>query len=198
MLADCLRHRLGSKLTYKANYGCPPKGECLQGSSIPMAVPELHLRPIDDADLAFLRALYASTRAGEMAPLPWTQADKDAFLDQQFDAQHRHYQEHYREAEFSVVQYADEPIGRLYVFRGPSTYNLMDISLLPAWRGRGLGGQLLSQLAREADAAGKSIRLYVEPDNPARRLYERFGFAITGQHPAYLEMHRLATRKLTA
>ena len=158
----------------------------------------LNLRPAVDTDQAFLRALYASSRAQEMEPLPWSQADKAAFLEQQFDAQHRHYQEHYREAEFSVILHAGQPIGRLYLFRGPRTYNLMDISLLPAWRGRGIGSYLLSLLAQEADMAGKSIRLYVEPDNPARRLYERFGFVITHQHPIYLEVHRTAARRLSA
>ncbi|WP_185267175.1 GNAT family N-acetyltransferase [Halopseudomonas xiamenensis] len=163
-----------------------------------MPRPEVSLRPVESADLAFLQGLYASTRQGELERLPWDQATKDAFLDQQFDAQHRHYQQHYREAEFSVVLHADQSIGRLYLFRGPTTYNLMDLSLLPAWRGRGIGSHLLSLLVREADAADRSIRLYVEPDNPARRLYERFGFTITGQHPVYLQMHRPVARRLSA
>lgn len=158
----------------------------------------LKLRSAVDTDQAFLRALYASSRAQEMELLPWSQADKAAFLEQQFEAQHRHYQEHYREADFSVVLQDDQPIGRLYLFRGPTTHNLMDLSLLPNWRGRGIGSHLLSLLVQEADTAGKAIRLYVEPDNPARRLYERFGFAITSQHPIYLEMHRPAARSLSA
>lgn len=158
----------------------------------------LRLRPAGDSDLAFLRTLYAGTRAREMALLPWCEADKAAFLTQQFDAQHRHYQEHYREAEFSVVLQDGHPIGRLYLFRGPTTYNLMDLSLLADWRGRGIGSYLLSLLAQEADTAGKSIRLYVEPDNPARRLYERFGFTVTSRHPVYLEMHRRCAQRLIA
>ncbi|MBA1262352.1 GNAT family N-acetyltransferase [Stutzerimonas stutzeri] len=163
-----------------------------------MASPALNLRPAVDTDQAFLRALYASTRAQEMELLPWSQAEKAAFLEQQFDAQHRHYQEHYQEAEFSLVLQDGQPIGRLYLFRGPTTHNLMDLSLLPNWRGHGIGSHLLSLLVQEADTTGKSIRLYVEPDNPARRLYERFGFVITRQHPIYLEMHRTAARRLSA
>lgn len=163
-----------------------------------MASLALNLRPIVDTDQAFLRALYASTRVQEMALLPWNQAEKATFLEQQFDAQHRHYQEHYREAEFSIVLQDSQPIGRLYLFRGPTIHNLMDLSLLPNWRGHGIGSHLLSLLVQEADTAGKSIRLYVEPDNPARYLYERFGFAITGQHPIYLEMHRPCAQRLSA
>lgn len=158
----------------------------------------LSLRSAVDTDEAFLRELYASSRAQEMESLSWNQADKTAFLEQQFDAQHRYYQEHYREADFLVLLQGEQSIGRLYIFRGPTTHNLMDLSLLPNWRGRGIGSHLLSLLIEEADMAGKSIRLYVEPDNPARRLYERFGFAITSQHPVYLEMHRTTVRSLSA
>lgn len=163
-----------------------------------MRFTELRFRPVEKADLSFLRGLYASTRTREMARTGWPQPAIDAFLDQQFDAQHRHYQEHYQGADFSVVLSGEHPIGRLYVLRGASTYNLMDLSLLPAWRCLGIGRHLLSLLTEEADTAGKSIRLYVEPDNPARRLYERFDFVITRQDPVYLEMHRLATRRLSA
>lgn len=163
-----------------------------------MRCTDLHLHPVKEADLSFLRELYASTRTQEMALTGWSQTAIDAFLTQQFDAQHRHYQKHYQGAEFSVVRQGDQAIGRFYLFRGPGTYNLMDLSLLPAWRGLGIGGHLLSSLAEEADAAGKSIRLYVEPDNPARRLYERFGFVVTRQHPVYLEMHRPVAQRLSA
>ncbi|UXY15300.1 GNAT family N-acetyltransferase [Chitiniphilus purpureus] len=149
-------------------------------------------------DLPFLQALYASTRSEELAATGWSAQQQADFIAQQFDAQHRHYQEHYREAAFSVVHHGHEPIGRFYVFRGPTIYNLMDLSLLPGWRGHGIGGHLLAQLVREADSAARAIRLYVEQDNPARRLYERFGFAVTGQHPIYLQMHRPATQELAA
>ncbi|WP_255988620.1 GNAT family N-acetyltransferase [Chitinolyticbacter albus] len=152
----------------------------------------LHFAPATTADQTFLFTLYASTRSDEMAVTGWSAQQQTEFIAQQFHAQHQHYQEHYREAEFAVLRHHHEPIGRQYVFRGPSTYNLMDLSLLPAWRGRGIGSLLLSRLIREADCAGKAIRLYVEQDNPARRLYERFGFAVTDRHPIYLQMHRPA------
>jgi ribosomal protein S18 acetylase RimI-like enzyme len=161
-----------------------------------MVIHELHLRPIDDGDLAFLRALYASSRAQEMALLPWTQAAKDAFLDQQFDAQHHYYQEHYQGSDFSLICHGAQAIGRLYVFRGPSTINLIDISLFPEWRGHGIGTRYLAALVEEADTAQKSIRLFVEPTNPARHLYQRFGFTISGSNHIYLQMHREAAPAL--
>jgi ribosomal protein S18 acetylase RimI-like enzyme len=45
-------------------------------------------------------------------------------------------------------------------------------------RGRGVGEALLRELVRAARSRGvDAMSLSVEPDNPARRLYERVGFA---------------------
>ncbi|WP_044871590.1 N-acetyltransferase [Pseudomonas sp. LFM046] len=157
-----------------------------------MPISELQLRPIAEADQAFLRELYATTRAHEMHQVPWDQAAIDAFLTQQFDAQHRYYQEHYHDAQFSLICHQGQSVGRLYVFRGPNTLNLMDIALLPEWRRQGIGTRYLEALVREADETGKSIRLFVEATNPARRLYDRFGFVVTGDNRVYLQMQRAA------
>ena len=52
----------------------------------------------------------------------------------------------------------------------------IDIALLPAHRGQGLGAALLRDLIDEAAAAGKTVSLHVEKSNPAMRLYGRLGF----------------------
>ncbi|MBL0950589.1 MAG: GNAT family N-acetyltransferase [Pseudomonas sp.] len=161
-----------------------------------MRSPESHLRPAEEADLSFLHRLYASTRAQEMALSGWDQPAIDAFLAQQFDAQHHYYQEHYQGSDFSLICHGEQAIGRLYIFRGPTTINLIDISLLPEWRGKGIGTRYLAALVDEADAAEKSIRLFVEPTNPAKRLYERFAFRISGSNHIYLQMHREAVPAL--
>ncbi|WP_330115142.1 GNAT family N-acetyltransferase [Pseudomonas sp. JS3066] len=157
---------------------------------------ELNLRPIANADMAFLRELYSTTRADEMASTGWSQPAIDAFLAQQFDAQHRYYQEHYHDAQFSLICHRSQAIGRLYVFRGPNTLNLIDIALLPDWRGQGIGTRYLQALTKEADETGKAIRLFVEPGNPATRLYSRFGFVVTGNNRVYLQMQRSARTSL--
>ncbi len=146
--------------------------------------------------MGFLRGLYGSIREDELRQVAWDRAAKDTFLDQQFDAQHGYYQAHYQGADFCLVLNGDQPIGRLYLFRGPATYNLIDIALLADWRGRGIGSHLLEQVLVEADSLGRSIRLFVEPENPARRLYEHLGFRETGRHQIYLQMSREALSPL--
>ena len=136
----------------------------------------LTFRRIADADLPFLARLYASTRADELAPTPWSEEQKAAFLDQQFRAQHAHYQQYYPTADWLVTMRAGQDIGRLYVDRWPSQHCVIDIAFLPEHRGRGLGNGLMRDLLDEAAAAGKDMSIHVEKFNPAMRLYRRLGF----------------------
>jgi predicted GNAT family acetyltransferase len=67
-------------------------------------------------------------------------------------------------------------LGRLYVHRGSRVWQVIDIALLPAHRGKGIGTRLLTGLLDEVSAAGKRVQIYVEQFNPARHLYDRLGF----------------------
>lgn len=148
------------------------------------------LRPERPDDDEFLFRLYAESRAAELAVAPWTEAEKDAFLHSQFQLQRSHYRLYYAEARFDVIEHEGRPVGRLYVHRGAHEIRLMDIALIPAYRNRGWGSELIRRLTEEAEADSKTISLYVEADNPARRLYGRMGFRPIGEHGPYLLMER--------
>src|SRR4051794_29881396 len=77
----------------------------------------LSFRAITEADLPFLARLYASTRAEELAVTPWSDAQKAAFLQQQFAAQHTHYQTHYTGTDFLIIMHGGSSIGRVYLAR---------------------------------------------------------------------------------
>jgi ribosomal protein S18 acetylase RimI-like enzyme len=136
----------------------------------------IRLRPRRDDDRPFLATLYASTRQQEMAMIDWTDDQKRAFLQWQFDAQTVHYDEHYVGADFLVIEQDGVPIGRLYIDRREDEIEVIDIALLPECRGSGLGSCLLHDVLREAEQSGKRVMIYVENFNPARRLYDRLGF----------------------
>ena len=136
----------------------------------------LGFRRITDDDLPFLAQVYASTRAEELAVTDWPDEHKAAFLAQQFQAQHAHYQRYYPNADWLVTTRAGEDIGRLYLERWPSQHRIIDIAFLPAHRGKGFGAALLRDLQDEAAGAGKAVSIHVEKNNPAMRLYRRLGF----------------------
>jgi len=136
------------------------------------------LRPMAEVDLPFTAALYASTRAEELAPVPWPDEAKRAFLAQQHAAQHAHYQQHYRGMEAMIVEHGGAAVGRLYLYGMPAEIRIVDISLMPEARGRGIGTALLHDLFAEAGPRGSKVSIHVEKNNPASALYRRLGFTI--------------------
>src|ERR1043166_4664454 len=149
------------------------------------AAANLRFRPvIVPGDLPFLARLYASTRMQELAVTDWSDEQKAAFLQSQFDAQHAHYQKHYAGADFLLIEQAATSIGRLYLARWKTEHRIVDIAFLPEHRGRGLGTALLRDLLDEAAAAGKAVTIHVEKFNPAQTLYRRLGFIAAGEYGA--------------
>lgn len=148
----------------------------------------ISLRPIRPEDRDLLCRIYGSTRTEELAPVPWTDEQKAVFLRQQFDAQTAYWDEQYPDAERSIVEVDGAPAGRLYVQRWPKEVRLVDIALLPEFRGRGVGTELIQRLFSVAARAGKPVTIHVEIFNPARALYERLGFAPKGEQGMYVLM----------
>ncbi len=148
------------------------------------------LRPETEADMPFLRRLYLSTRWEELASVThWTDVQKIAFLDSQFDAQRSYYLSHYARAAFDVLEAQGMPAGRLYLDRQADTLLVVDIALLPEWCGRGIGTALIEAMFAEARLAGKGVTISVEKFNPAQRLYRRLGFREYAEDDVYWFMH---------
>jgi ribosomal protein S18 acetylase RimI-like enzyme len=146
------------------------------------------LRPVAEGDREFLVELYGSVRAPVPAHVPWDEATRQAFVEQQFAAQDAHYREHYPGATLDVIDIDGEPVGRLYVHRGVRDIRIMDIALAPGFHGRGIGTRLLRSLISESDTGGRTLSIHVEINNPARRLYERLGFRTAGEDGVHLLM----------
>jgi len=140
----------------------------------------------DGGDLPFLCALYAGTRQEEMAQSGWPQKEIDAFLAQQFEAQHAHYMEHFAGANFDIILDGDgRPTGRLYLEERDDEFRIIDIALVPEFRGKGTGGKILQDIIGKASAVGKAVRIHVEQNNPAMRLYRRLGFRMVEEQGVY-------------
>ena len=151
----------------------------------------VELRPVAAGDRAFLCRVYASTRTEELAVVPWDDAQKEAFLRAQFDAQDRWYRANYTRASYEVILVDGERAGRLYVHRGRDDIRIIDITLVPAFRRRGIGTGLLRALIAEAEESGRKLSIHVELNNPARTVYERLGFRPAGEHGVYTRMERI-------
>jgi len=149
---------------------------------------DILLRPEQAEDQEFLFAVYASTRAEELKRVPWSDTQKRDFLSMQFNLQSKHYHQYYPDAAYQIILLGDRPIGRIYVHRGKDQILLIDIALLPEHRGAGIGGHLVEDLLLEASAESKPVRIHVEWENPALRLYTRLGFQLLESKGVYYLM----------
>ncbi len=148
----------------------------------------VELRAATPADEDLLRRVYRSTREDELALTGWAEAEKDAFIRMQFDAQKRSYEEQCPNASFDVVVVGGVPAGRLYVDRREEGTHILDVALLPEFRGAGVGSELLRRLLNE----GRPVSLYVERFNPALSWYRRLGFAVVADEGVYLRLEKPA------
>lgn len=144
------------------------------------------LRPVGPEDDDFLLAVYASTRAEEMALVPWTDQQCEAFIRSQFSAQLDHYSKKYPAANHDVILSNGRRVGRLYVARLDQEVRIVDITVLPAERNGGIGSYLIKQLLDEARRGEKVTRIYVEEFNPSLSLFQRLGFSLKEQHGIHL------------
>jgi GNAT superfamily N-acetyltransferase len=138
----------------------------------------ISLRDVTPQDEDFLRAVYACTRAQELAMVPWTEEQRQAFLRSQFDAQDQYYRQQYPATSFQLILEAGQPVGRLYVLREEGSIRILDITVLPEHRNRGIGGYLIRGLIEEADRNSQAVSVWVEQVNPSLQIFQRYGFSV--------------------
>lgn len=130
------------------------------------------LRPPQASDETLLRVVAVASRETALPDL------EPGLLELQVMAARRSRVAQFPAAARQVVLLGDEAVGAVVTAREPRILHLLEIALLPAWRGRGIGSVVLEHLFREADGEGLTVRLSVYRSNPrAHALYRRLGLA---------------------
>ncbi|HYP14048.1 MAG TPA: GNAT family N-acetyltransferase [Bryobacteraceae bacterium] len=139
------------------------------------------LRQVHPNDEEFLFEVYASTTA--LDPL-LTRIQYRALLASR--------QISFPDCERLVILAENEPAGYLNLLRAPSHFHIVDLVLLPEFRNHGVGTSVLNEVITQAERLSVPVHLSVERSNPAKRLYERLGFRVTGESREgfHLEMVR--------
>jgi ribosomal protein S18 acetylase RimI-like enzyme len=170
---------------------CFPAGRAeLPTLSAALQLLGIRVRRAHTDDLPFLRELYGNLRADELAQVPWPPSAKDAFLDSQFDLQHRHFVNHFAAADFLLLEQHGVAIGRYYLLRAQPYFLIVEIALQPGSRQCGIGSALLDWAKHLVQTeAAEGIDLHVDERNlSAQRLYTRHGFIETERSSPYIGM----------
>jgi ribosomal protein S18 acetylase RimI-like enzyme len=128
------------------------------------------LRPATEADIPALFALRKQTMDAHMRA-----SGADTSDDYHMAKLRKGY------ALAQVLEEAGRVVGLFKVDRGHAPWKVIQIQLAPALQGRGIGQALLLDFIQEARDAGHDVTLNVLKQNPARALYERLGFVVTGE-----------------
>jgi ribosomal protein S18 acetylase RimI-like enzyme len=150
----------------------------------------IQLRPAKEKDGPFIEEVYGSTREEELRLTNWPEQQKKAFIIMQSMAQLAEYKKNYPGAVFQIILYKKQRVGRFYTWENDNGIRLIDITLLPLFRGKGIGTHLLQELIKKSNKVQKKISLHVEPGNPALQLYRRLGFIHIKNNGRYYYMER--------
>jgi ribosomal-protein-alanine N-acetyltransferase len=92
-----------------------------------------------------------------------------------------------RLAHYIVARYGDDVVGFAGIWLMVDEAHITTFAVRSTWRRQGVGERLLIALLDLAKARGaREATLEVRPSNhPARRLYEKYGFALVGVRPHY-------------
>lgn len=137
-------------------------------------------RPASAEDEGLVYTVFSSTWQDAVAAMP-NPALGQHFLRIQYTAQERRFRTRYPDLERYVVMIGDERAGRLYLHRSPSALHVVDLSLLPAHRGRGIGRALTAELMAEATEQGVPIRMRLGRTHDAIRRAMREGFRVVAE-----------------
>jgi ribosomal protein S18 acetylase RimI-like enzyme len=150
---------------------------------------QITLKKATESDEKFIEKLYFSTRKDEFAILGWSEIQLEMFLKMQFESQQQSYKMQFPEAESSVIKKGEISVGRLIVERTKNEIRLVDIALLPEFRGQEIGGEIIKDLISEAENRRLPLTLTVLKTNDgALRLYQRLGFKSVADDAIYISM----------
>jgi len=151
--------------------------------------PQARLREAGEDDGEKLFSLFAACRDDLLAAVSnWDEARQECFMRLQFQTQRDQYRRQYADLHLQVIVRQGEIIGQILVAPIDDELRLVDVSLLPEFRNRGIGKALLQDLLVKAAGENKRVTLHLLQGNPAVRLYRRLGFSHAGEQGIYRRM----------
>ncbi|QNN53145.1 GNAT family N-acetyltransferase [Nocardioides mesophilus] len=135
-----------------------------------------NVRPALDEDDTFLFEVFCTLWERETALMPNPQLVQH-FLRIQYITAERRFQVRYPQLERFVVLSDGEAAGRIYLHRTPAMLQIVELTLLPAYRSRGLATALIRDVMAKAHQTGQLVSIRAERRSElAAAICERLGF----------------------
>src|SRR5438270_218090 len=99
----------------------------------------LSLRPVTPNDELFLYQLVHDHMAETLYVSAWDPKLREPLLNMQIEGQRSSYAAQFPRADYGIIVYDDEAIGRLIMDRTPECHYLVDIMIAKEYRGKGIG-----------------------------------------------------------
>jgi len=80
-----------------------------------------------------------------------------------------------------IVKQKEEQVGAIKYVETSNEIEILQLQILPNHQGKGIGKQLMNYMIQVSSSLNKDLILRVLKENPARYLYERFGFQTIGE-----------------
>ncbi len=142
---------------------------------------DIQLKKKNESDDEFLFRLFGEIKIAELNLYAWPEPMKNQLVSMQYNAYKQMIKNEYPNVEDYVISANNEKAGRLQLDVKDSGIRIINISLLPAFHGNGIGTKIIKDILAEADLKNKPVYLEVDRVNPAFNLYCKLGFEIYGQ-----------------
>lgn len=148
----------------------------------------LRMHPQYSEDQVFLNHLYR-TRRTDLQQLHASPEVIDQLISLQQLMQIKTYEHQFPDAQYFIIHFGEQAIGQIIIDVTKSYLHLIDIALLPAFQGRGIGHQLVQSLLTYASALTYDVHLSVQKNNiVAKNLYTSQGFKMVNEDDVFEKM----------
>jgi len=146
------------------------------------------LRPALWEDNPFLETLYADVHGPEFASLSLPAPALTQFVALKFKAERMAFATQFPDADHNIIWLGEHRLGRILLNETPTEVQLIDLALLTPFRGFGVGTTIIQQLQLHTFERSLPLRLSIDPQNPAARLFHRLDFVNIGEQTDPLQM----------
>lgn len=147
------------------------------------------LTPVQSGHKDFLLKLFKECRPDLSLIDNLNEKQKNDFMIKQFTIEQDQLSKMYPNAEFNIVMFNEEPIGRFYIYYDKEIDRIIEIGLLGGYRSKGIGGNIVRRVIEKAIEKKKTVSLQVAWFNQeAYRFYEKLGFKMVENNGIAYEM----------